>query len=227
MSRYKCDHCGEIVNFRAGKSWKEGDPEDGHWVWRNDKSVKCPGTLVMIEENEMDSKLRCRDCDHRFNGILKPKSKGGNVCPSCKSSDIEKLTKKNESLESILKGTDPEKVLNESERYIVEPSKEEGKFDVIDTEDDSVVSTHDTEDEAITEYEELNGYDSDVDGGELEDEENPRSESEMEDYLSEILMERGFDVNTFSSAGILTNNRGLVVGRGNNQFQITIVDSSR
>lgn len=58
------------------------------------------------------------------------------------------------------------------------------------------------------------------------------SEKRFETKLAELLQRRlentGGDVTTFKEAGVLTNNRGLVVSLPNRQtFQITIVESTR
>jgi hypothetical protein len=58
------------------------------------------------------------------------------------------------------------------------------------------------------------------------------SEKRLEAKLARLLERRleitGGDVTTFEEAGVLTNNRGLVVSLPNRQsFQITIVESSR
>ena len=43
-----------------------------------------------------------------------------------------------------------------------------------------------------------------------------------------LLLERWAEVQTFRDAGVLTNNRGLVVSLPNGQtFQLTIVESTR
>jgi hypothetical protein len=53
------------------------------------------------------------------------------------------------------------------------------------------------------------------------------TEKRLETKLTQIL-ERWAEVQTFREAGVLTNNRGLVVAFPNGQeFQITIVESSR
>ena len=58
------------------------------------------------------------------------------------------------------------------------------------------------------------------------------SEKRFETKLAELLQRRlentGGAVTTFKEAGVLTNNRGLVVSLPNRQtFQITIVESTR
>ncbi len=58
------------------------------------------------------------------------------------------------------------------------------------------------------------------------------SEKRFETKLARLLERRldpvGGGVTTFRQAGVLTNNRGLVVTLPNNQeFQLTIVESSR
>ena len=53
------------------------------------------------------------------------------------------------------------------------------------------------------------------------------TEKRLEAKLAEIL-ERWAEVQTFREAGVLTNNHGLVLSFPNGQqFQITIVDSTR
>ena len=58
------------------------------------------------------------------------------------------------------------------------------------------------------------------------------SEKRFETKLARLLERRlestGGEVTTFQEAGVLTNNRGLVISLPNRQsFQITIVDSTR
>jgi hypothetical protein len=58
------------------------------------------------------------------------------------------------------------------------------------------------------------------------------SEKQFETKLARLLERRlentGCEVTTFREAGVLTNNRGLVVSLPNRQtFQITVVDSTR
>ncbi len=53
------------------------------------------------------------------------------------------------------------------------------------------------------------------------------TEKRLETKLA-ALLERWAEVTTFRDAGVLTNNRGLVIAFPNGQeFQITIVESSR
>jgi len=53
------------------------------------------------------------------------------------------------------------------------------------------------------------------------------TEKRLETKLA-TLLERWAEVTTFRDAGVMTNNRGLVVAFPNGQeFQITIVESSR
>jgi hypothetical protein len=55
-----------------------------------------------------------------------------------------------------------------------------------------------------------------------------RLESRLLGLLDRVLSQRGGSVETFEERGVLTNNRGLVLTLPNNQeFQITIVESSR
>ena len=58
------------------------------------------------------------------------------------------------------------------------------------------------------------------------------SEKQFEKKLARLLERRlenvGGSVNTFERAGVLTNNRGLVVSLpGNQKMQLTIVESTR
>ncbi len=58
------------------------------------------------------------------------------------------------------------------------------------------------------------------------------SEKRFETKLAELLQRRlenaGGDATTFQEAGVLTNNRGLVITLANGQeFQVTIVESTR
>jgi len=53
-------------------------------------------------------------------------------------------------------------------------------------------------------------------------------ERRLAHLLERVLDRSGGHVTTFADAGVLTNNRGLVVRIGNGQeFQLTIVESTR
>ena len=80
---------------------------------------------------------------------------------------------------------------------------------------------HGREDDADDPESELKTHLGDMD----DDAEDP--EAELEIYLSDLLSGAGFDCSTFSESGMLTRNKGLVISRGDRQFQLTIVESTR
>jgi hypothetical protein len=75
------------------------------------------------------------------------------------------------------------------------------------------------------------GHDSDepdeVEGHDPDNEIDLNAESSMEEALLNLLQGEGYRCQTFESAGILTNNKGVVAKGQLGKFQITIVEDRR